>query len=56
MQPTGSFKPRRHLGLSERSIGSVLNLRLRRLKAGEGAEDLVHRKLAFIGSGQMTMP
>jgi hypothetical protein len=29
---------------------------LRRLKAGKGAEDLVHHKLAFIGSGQVTMP
>ena len=56
MQPTGSLEPRRHLRLGESGIGSTLALGLCRFEAGEGAEDLVHHKLAFIGFGQGIMP
>jgi hypothetical protein len=51
MQPTRSLKPRRHLRFGECGIGDELIVGLRRFKAGKGAEDLVHYKLAFIGSG-----
>jgi hypothetical protein len=51
MQPTGSLKPRRHLRFGECGIGNELIVGLGRFKAGESAEDLVHYKPTFIGSG-----
>lgn len=51
MQLKGSLKLRRCLRFGECGIGNKLNVGLRRFKACKGAEDLVHHKMAFIGSG-----